>query len=378
MRPEQSPGLPPRLPPGLPAEPRPGTGIGAERGPLRGRPGGSIAAGFAAVLAVAMLTLLAACSESTVATVEDGAGLLAPAEIARIESFHRLLLADHDIDYQVVTRANAGDLSRAAIDAFAERRVGAASLSGRGLLLLVDPVQNRIRLEVGTALEGVYVDAFVAYLEQRQMVPFFQRNRIADGILATSELIVDRALRAERQSGFAGESWATNPGSAAGGGASADARIGQAPAATTSGPDIIAAADSPSAVVNAYLAAMAARNSNPDASIFSAATRRMLANWVVTPAQMDTLVRSYRSCHAEAAQIAAELAVIRYAPHERACAPWFLIREEGAWRLDLTMMQSAIRFGRDNAWHFASGAHHPYAFAFRDWRFDANGFPLAN
>jgi hypothetical protein len=46
--------------------------------------------------------------------------------------------------------------------------------------------------------------------------------------------------------------------------------------------------------------------------------------------------------------------------------------------LDLTMMQRAIRFGRANARHFDLAANNPYRFAFADWRFDANGFPLAN
>ena len=45
--------------------------------------------------------------------------------------------------------------------------------------------------------------------------------------------------------------------------------------------------------------------------------------------------------------------------------------------LDLTMMQRAIRFGRDNSWHFAPTADHAYTYAFRDWRLDASGYPRA-
>jgi len=52
-----------------------------------------------------------------------------------------------------------------------------------------------------------------------------------------------------------------------------------------------------------------------------------------------------------------------------------LARGRGHWRLDLTMMQSAIRFGCSNAWRFPDGPPADYAFAFNDWAFDGNGFP---
>ena len=98
----------------------------------------------------------------------------------------------------------------------------------------------------------------------------------------------------------------------------------------------------------------------------------------MTPAQMTNVARTYRSCTPEAVQTgtSGDLAVIRYPVPQRQCAPWFFRRGEAGWALDLTMMQSAIRFGRSNAWRFDLAAGHPYGFAFADWRFDAYGFPL--
>jgi uncharacterized protein len=105
----------------------------------------------------------------------------------------------------------------------------------------------------------------------------------------------------------------------------------------------------------------------------------MLKDWVMTPAQMDNVLRSYGSCAPEPARLSpgGRHAVIRYAPAERQCSPWFLALEDGRWRLDLTVMQEAIRFGRDNSWRFADGVPETYAFAFGDWSFDRNGFPAA-
>ncbi len=326
------------------------------------------------VSSLLLLALAAGCGAPPPGRVDDRAGLLDADGRTRVETFHRLLLEDHGIDYRLVTVTGAGDIERFAVERFEALGVGGLSPTGRGLLLVIDPVADRVRLEVSAALEGVYVDAFVGYLEQRQMVPFFRRGRVADGILATTEMIVTRAQNAARNAGFDDEPWAAFT---TGAGATSAARLGQRDddAWRRGTANVTAQHDTPDAVVAAYLTAMDARNANPDLPIYSEATRAMLAEWVVTPAQMDNVVAAYGQCHAEAPRLAGDRAVIRYPPAERACAPWFLVREAEGWRLDLATLQRAVRFGRDNAWRFADGLAHPYAFAFADWRFDRNGFP---
>ncbi len=215
----------------------------------------------------------------------------------------------------------------------------------------------------------------MAYVERRQMVPFFERARVADGILATTELIVTRAQNAAANAGFEGEAWVAGSG---GGGATAAARLGAGPAPAgmkNAGP--VPAGRSPGETLAAYLAAMADRNTDPELGIYTAETRGMLSQWVVTPAQMDNVVKAYRRCHPEPPRLdpGGGRAVIRHPPAERACAPWFFERSGAAWALDLTMMQRAIRFGRDNSWHFDPTAEHAYTYAFRDWRLDARGYP---
>jgi uncharacterized protein len=181
---------------------------------------------LALIIAVALpltATLRHALAPQPAVSVVDGAALLSERERRSIASYHDRLLADHDIDYRVVTAQTGGDVDQAGHEAFAALGVGERSGSGRGLLLLIDPNADRVRLEVAAGLEGVFTDAFVAYLEQRQMVPFFRDDRVADGILATTELIVARA-----QEAAAGEAF--DPTTAAsfslGGGASTAARIG--------------------------------------------------------------------------------------------------------------------------------------------------------
>ena len=312
--------------------------------------------------------------------VRDEADLLSPAERDRLSEFHRYLLFDHDVDYRVATVNGAGDLSRHAVELFERLHIGEASTRTRGLLLVIDPAANRVRLEVGRSLEGSIPDAFIAYIEERQMVPFFRRNRVADGILATTELIVQRIQDEKKSGGF--EDQLAVAGSA-GGGAAVAARIGagaenRAAGGRPSATAIAADRDSPSATVKAYLEAMSDRNADPDLEIYTRNTRRMLADWTMTAGQMDNLARIYRRCRVDAVRTSGRYAVVRYGIEDRACAPFFLQHESSAWRLDLTMMQGSIRFGRNNAWRLVPGADHPYAFAFDDWRFDGHGFPVGH
>jgi uncharacterized protein len=324
------------------------------------------------------LALTAACTRSAPDEAElviDNAGLLAAEQRNRVALFHGLLLSDYDIDYRLVTAGDAGDVDTFSLAQFEALGTGARSSTGRGLLLVIDPVQDRVRLEVGYALEGTFPDAFIAYVEQRQMVPFFKAGRVADGILATTELIVTRAQAAMTNASLESEIWLEGSG---GGGASTAARLG-------AGSDIrytdgeVSAGATPADTLARYFAAMQQRNANPTLEIYTPATRRMLKDWLATPAQMDNVVKSYRRCHAETARIdpSRRYAVIRYPIAERQCSPWFFEKTDGTWALDLTMMQRAIRFGRDNSWHFERRAAHPYQFAFADWALDSNGYPRA-
>ena len=325
------------------------------------------------VLAIAVTALLWRMY-SPVTLVEDRAGLLSPAQREDLRRYHRYLREDHGIDYRVLTVNEADDINRYANDYYRSQEIGSLSDSGRGLLLVIATSSDQVRLEVSMGLEGIFVDAFVGYLEREQMVPFFRAGRVADGILAATELLVTRVQNADAGHGVEGEAWHAE---SAGAGATGDARLGagyRRPG--LAGADVLAG-ETPEQTVLAYIRAMAEHNMRPDLTLYTEETRRMLAEWVTTTAQADNLVKTYRDCRALPARIdpQRQWAVIRYPVAQRQCAPWFLRREQGAWRLDLLTMQQVIRFGRSNAWHFNLEVEHPYRFAFSDWRFDRNGYP---
>ena len=308
------------------------------------------------------------------ALVDDQAGLFTAEQSGKLVRHHRYLLQDHDIDYRVLTVNDVTDINRFANERYRALGVGSLSNSGRGLLLVVAAAQDRVRLEVSMGLEGIFVDAFVGYLEREQMVPFFRAGRVADGILAATEMLVMRVDNATAGIGYESEPWHAD---SAGAGAASVAHLGAGYLRPGEEGADVAAGESPEQTVRAYIRAMADHNMRPELSLYTEDTRRMLAGWVTTTAQADNLVRIYRDCIPEPARMDAlqHYAVIRYRVEQRQCAPWFLQYEQGQWRLDLTMMQKAIRFGRSNAWHFDLNTDHPYRYAFSDWRFDHNGYP---
>lgn len=309
---------------------------------------------------------LAACGapDPEPTPVMDAAGLLTPAEEAKLSDWHAALLEQYDIDYRVLTVPSTDDLSRLAVRTFKIDGVGDLSRAGRGLLLVIDTGGNRVRLEVARQLEGVFVDSFVAYIEREQMTPFFSAHRVGDGIVAASELIAGHAERALASGALDDQAMAAT---SAGGGAETDAMLDgslQRPKARRD--TDTRAADSPGETVAAYLAAMAAHDADAALELYAPDTQEMLARQVVTRAQMDNVVRTYRDCPQPALLQQDDVAVLLYPQQARSCAPWLLERGPGGgWRLDLATMQRAIRFDTRNLWRVAEPAalgHYRFAF----------------
>ena len=131
--------------------------------------------------------------------------------------------------------------------------------------------------------------------------------------------------------------------------------------------------------VEAYVRAAREGNLLQDPSLYTDPSARMLEARRVTGEQMANAVRSYEACRPYLDTVrydnARRLAVIRY---RITCPPWFLSRGDfsDTWQLDLSEMQRAVRFNHQSYWHLAA-PDTPYRFAFDDWRFDGNGYPVA-
>jgi len=308
--------------------------------------------------------------------IDDRARLLTKAEQGRIENFHRRLLEDLDIHLQVIVLAEAAeDIDAEAVRLFDAFKIGAATRGARGVLLLIDPKGEQVRLEIGYDLEPIFTDLFTGRVEREQMVPFFQAGRVGPGVEATVELLVAQALGGEQP----GELGAGKllPHLSGGGGAKAPAAIGSGvpeklPAEE---PNRFAPGETPLETLRTYLEVLRDRVKDPDLPLYTPETKEFFRRWQVTDGQQAQELRTLSAALERAEErIEGDFAVVRFSPDERQSPPYLFRRGEGGWQLDFAAMSRLVGFNHLNQWFFRE-RNHPWMFAFADWQFDVRGFP---
>lgn len=308
--------------------------------------------------------------------VDDEAAVLDEQQTRRLTQTHAVLLSKHDIDLRVVTLEGTSPLARVARARYQAMRAGDLSKRELGALLLVDAQSRLAKLEVAPPLGAIFGEPFITYVETELLLPFFQSDRLAQGILVAARWIVRRAHDAAAKRPFIrpdSDAVAASPlpgGEYAGAAAAAAPSPNQAPISRAT-----PSATSPLATFRRYLSALAKGDGRPDLRIYTAESRRFLEAHAPAPEQLAAVVETYRLCPAPQVKRQGDLVVLRFPKQQRRCAPYFLRREEGAWKLDLSTMARAIRYNQRGQWHLLRNVEHPYRFAFRDWRFDYYGFP---
>jgi len=323
------------------------------------------------------LALLVAGCDRPPATpqVDDRASRLEASRVARLEAYQTRLRQDVDIHFQLtlLTKSPA-DLDTEALRLFEAYRLGSTTNGARGVLLLIDPVGEQVRLESGYDLEGIFPDGFVGYVEREQMAPFFAAGRVADGVEATVELLVGRALgevpedygsktRLEHLSGGAGARLAIPIG---GGTLPKEAVEDRAP---------FAAQPSPRQTLERYLEVLQQHIKDPDLGLYTPATREFFRQWLVTNAQQDNERKGLEQNLPLAEEhISGTLAVLRFPVENRQASPYFFRLADEGWQLDMAAMSRLLGFNHKSQWFFRT-LEHEFQFAFTDLRFDDNGFP---
>jgi hypothetical protein len=334
---------------------------------------------FGVPIVMLVAVLLAGCPQTNESPIADRAGLMARSERQRVVDFQHSLLQDYDIELKVVVLERAAaDLDQKALGLINTYRVGRQTRGARGLLLVIDPLGQQLRLEVGYDLEGLYPDGFVGYVENRQMAPFFQAGRVGAGIEATVELLIGRVAEVDTTAGVDGSpSLAHLSG---GGGARIDVQVGSGTPEKERLADNepFAAADSAEETLRRYLKVLQGHIKDPDLGLYTPQTREFFRNWLVTDAQQDNELRELQGVIDQGRiVVAGDLAVVRFPIDRRRNSPYLLRRGDAGWMLDFASMSRLIGFNHRNQWFFRS-RDHEFMFAFNDLRFDGNGFPHEN
>lgn len=328
--------------------------------------------------AFSLIFLFCSCSvEQAKLFLDDRAGLLTKEQEAQVEQYHEVLLRDLDVHFRlVILEKESADINRDAVFEFGS--LGEKTSAARGVLFLVDPEGKQVRIEIGYDLEGVFPDGLVGYLEEKQMAPFFRNGQVANGIMATGELLVSRLISGDsvKEQNVNGSELDHYSGGA---GARVDLSVekndvdkGEAVSTNEYLPGT-----TPEETLIAYKELLTNRIKDPNLPLFTLETRRFFAQWVVTDAQQQNELRSLEEGGQDGVIIEGDYAVLRFQVQQRTNAPYFFQKEEQGWMLDFATMSRVIRMNHKNQWHLVS-CEHPYMFGFVGWRFDKNGFPHSN
>jgi uncharacterized protein len=312
--------------------------------------------------------------------IDDRPGLLTEHEKDRISRFHRALLNDLDIHIKVIIlESGSSDIDREAVRLFRDHALGTATRGAKGILFLVDPVGQKVRLEIGYDLEHIYTDGFIGYIERKQMVPFFRSGRVGPGIEATVELLAGKALGAVDESAYVIQEEQPRAGDHLSGGAGArtDVTIGSGAPQKDSTPlaHEFEPQDTPEETLKRYLTVLRMHIKDPHLGIYTPETRIFFSKWTVTDAQQDNELKSIEKITDQGTVFrSGNRAVIRFPLSDRQAPPYFFQRGPEGWMLDFDSMNRYIRFNHKNQWFF-SDKHHEFMFAFDDVFLDKNGFP---
>jgi hypothetical protein len=313
-----------------------------------------------------------ALGATTRSHVDDPAGVLGPFGIL-VEKLCATTRDDLGIDVRVATRrAAAADLAVLAERLFDALGAGDRTPTG-GVLILLETVAGRARIEVSYSLEGVFPDAVVAALARDQLVPYashraagmavmdvvhFLRDRALDAI-AAGDLALAPSLRgADRLDALlAGRS----------GGAGAEVALPELPSHgewKRRLPDAIRARYAPSSdpleSAAAFRRAQRDLAGDPTLELFTEGSRIMRARGPVAP--YEELLRARATDRSEPLTLAVrgDRALLDSRSPARGFVPILLVREQGLWRIDLVETYKNFFFDATGAYRLVNRAT-PYA-----------------
>lgn len=315
--------------------------------------------------------------------IDDAYVVLDNAKVmSQYRDYNEALLERFDIDFRTITTTTSDDIDIFANKEFAKLQTKSRSKTGKAILMVINTAQDKVRLEVSMALEPVYTDAFISYIERKGFVPYFRNDTIADAIYMATELVMDRANDAKAGIEFMPPMESKSIGA----GAKTKAHIGKVYKDAKKGNNIsVSSSDKPKDILNKYLKALKTHNTNPNLDIYSDATKKFFQTRTVTEINQNNEIQFLEPCMQSKIftySFDSNYAVgMNHPVKQRTCSPYFFKKEHGKWRLDIATMAKVLRFNVPMEWHFdldnrLKDEAMYYAFAFDGYGFDKHGFPF--
>lgn len=233
----------------------------------------------------------AAPTEKPVRRLMDAAGFVDPYNAARMEDYLGGMYDETGVDIRFIfEREIAGDLESFALRHARQLGLG-RDTDRRGLLFVYDVRGQRMRIEVGPGLEGIFPDGFVGYLIREQTAAFFAAGDRIAGIKSTLFVVNHRLREAALGQTFNPRAVAYITDSvrlAAGAGVNARAPLGTDRTASTrlATPDVrvrFGAQPSVAQTLSRYHEALRDGYHQPDLPLYAAGTESILRRFPIAP-----------------------------------------------------------------------------------------------
>ena len=119
----------------------------------------------------------------------DYAGVLLDDTSQKIENQSSSIKRSFDIDFVVMIIPTLGekDIFDTAVRLFSQWEIGKSTQGKKGILILIAQKEQKIKIEIGYDLEGIYTDTYVGQVEREILKEFLEQSEWDIGFLATIE-----------------------------------------------------------------------------------------------------------------------------------------------------------------------------------------------
>jgi uncharacterized protein len=295
-------------------------------------------------------------AEPEVALVTDRTELLGAEAEERIAAYLQFVRSEYDIDYRVLLD-ESGAVGRSA-EIFENLSIGDRQ-TGRGLLLVIDPSGEQVRVEVGYALEPFVTDLAASSMIGDYLAPHYRSGDLQASIEAAVEALIDEVRPALPEL----EAEKNRPRLAGSGGAGAgvdllrDLPVGEmsADAEATLQRVLVPQAD-PRSTRDLELAMMHQGFYYQQASIYDPAWRAASRPGTWPAARLQEIARQWDRPYEVEVQERWAIAYYTDAPD---LGPTLLQRESEGWLIDATSGARHIVYDYSNASWYAIDGDYP-------------------
>lgn len=276
-----------------------------------------------------------------------------------------------DVDFvlAIVPDLQGEEIEDAAVKMFSNWEIGKATKGKKGLMILLAKKEQKIKIEVGYDLEGVYTDAFVGQVERDILKEFLELADWEKGFLATIEFFLGRIYKLRDQGEDVKDVAPTGDLSYYSQGAGAKTTFNFGAALNRPLPDnyeeikqYFSAQTTPELAFQRYmeLCAKAVRHNN-DLTLFTDLSNKFWQNWSHTSGQMRSEAQDIDGYEYFVRQKDNHAVVFIRDPggDTKKLTLYFLFRSDKGWQVDINTMTRSLRYVGPN-WLAMAALFHPY------------------